>query len=138
MGQRTGIQFIVMSLTLLIMPSLFDGEVMKADECPRLMLTVVCDSQNDEGCCPRFIAEVGGNISPDVEKMRFKWSVSNGKIISGQGAPIMMFDANESKGNLIKVKLKVEGLNNWPAACPKKISLSIDRCKEKEKSASTK
>ena len=137
MRQRTGKQFMVMALMLLIMPSSFDGKLMKTDGCPKLILTIVCDSQNDEGCCPKFVAEAGGNFTPDVEKVHFNWSVSNGKIISGQGTPIIRFDTGETKEKLIEIKLKVEGLNDWPAVCPKEISLSIDKCKEKEKSVRT-
>jgi len=113
------------------MPSLVDSRTMKPDECPHLLLTVVCDAHNSRRCCPRYIAEVGGNLGSDVARLRFNWTLSTGKIINGQGTPGIRVDTKSAKGTRIVVQVRVEGLDNWPNVCPKQVSLAIDCCKER-------
>ena len=113
---------------------------MKSDECPRLGLTVVCASHNNNPCCPIYIAEVSGNLPPDpkdLERLQFIWTLSDGKIINGKNTPVIRFDMSGSRKKSIEVKIKVEGLDNWPEFCSKEISLTIDSCKEKKKGART-
>jgi hypothetical protein len=122
---------------LFAMPLRADRVVVTTDECPRVLLSLVCDSHEKRPCCPTYVAEAGGNIGPDIDKLNFVWSLSSGTIVEGEGSPVIRFETGAIKEDSIKVKLRVEGLENWPNACAKEIVLTIDPCKEKKKFART-
>lgn len=126
--------------TLLIvfaMPSLGRSNGRTVDECPKIILTVMCNSGKKKPCCPAYIAEAAGQWGTDVRTLRFEWSLSSGKIISGQGTSIIRFFTRRSGRRTIRVKVKVQGLHNWPPVCSKEIVLTIDRCRDTKGSAST-
>ena len=129
--------FLLSVIALCSIPLLADSDIMTIDECPHLLLSVACDSASKDVCCPVYLAEAGGNIGTDIDTLHFVWSLSGGRIIEGAGGPVIRFDASEFKGKSIEVKLRVEGLKNWPEACATEIVLTIDPCKEKKKSAHT-
>lgn len=133
---RIRVQWLLSVMALCSMPFLAESTV-TIDECPKLLLSVVCDSASKRRCCPVYIAEAGGHIVTDIGALHFVWSLSGGRIIEGEGSPIIRFETRGIKGKSIEVKLKVEGLTNWPKACAKEIVLTIDPCKEKKKYART-
>lgn len=124
-------------IVLCSIPFLADSAMTTIDECPHLLLSVACDSANKDVCCPAYVAEAGGNIGTDIDTLHFVWSLSGGTIIEGEGGPAIRFDTSGFKGKSIEVKLRVEGLKNWPKSCATEIVLAIDPCKEKKKSART-
>jgi hypothetical protein len=131
-------KYIALIPTLLLgLPIFVNTNAAKADECPKLIIVVACDSKAKRRCCPTFTAEAAGNLGPNIEGLRFNWAISSGKIVKGQGTPVMRFETKGSKEKPIEVRLKVEGLDNWPLVCPKELLVRIDYCKEKEKSART-
>ena len=124
-------------MVLCSIPFLADSAIITIDECPHLLLSVACDSASKTVCCPVYVAEAGGNFGTDIGTLHFVWSLSGGRIVEGAGGPVVRFDTRGFKGKSIEVKLRVEGLKNWPEACAKEVVLTIDRCKEKKKSART-
>lgn len=129
--------FLLSVIALYSILFLADSAIMPIDECPHLILSVACDSASNDVCCPVYLAEAGGNIGTEIGTLHFVWSLSSGRIIEGAGGPVIRFDTSELKGKSIKVKLRVDGLKNWPEACATEIVLTIDPCKEKKKSART-
>ena len=124
-------------IVLWLIPFLADSAMMTIDECPRLLLSVACDSASKNVCCPVYLAEAHGNIGTDIGTLHFVWSLSGGRIIEGAGGPVIRFDTRGFKGKSMDLKVRVEGLKNWPKACATEIVLTIDPCKEKKKSAHT-
>lgn len=130
----------LLALTLLIvcaLPSLAGSCGMTVDECPKIILTLMCSSGKNRPCCPTYVAEVAGQWGTNVSTLRFDWYLSNGKITSGQGTSIIRFHTMRSKRRTILVRVKVQELENWPPVCPKEIRLTIDRCRDTRRSAST-
>ena len=107
------------------------------DGCPKIVLTVICDSDKKKACCPTYIAEAAGQWGTNVRTLKFEWSLSSGKIISGQGYPTIRFDTKPSRRRTIQVRVKVVGLHNWPPGCSKEILLMVDACKDIRRSATT-
>jgi len=124
-------------IVLSSMPFLVDSAVMTSDECPVLLLSVACDSARKDACCPIYLAECHGSIGTDIGTLHFVWSLSGGRIIERAGGPVIRFDTRGFKGKSIELKVRVDGLKNWPKACATEIVLTIDPCKEKKKSAHT-
>jgi hypothetical protein len=107
------------------------------DECPKIILTVVCDSHRDGACCPTYAAEVAGQWDIPIERLRFKWFLTKGRIISGEGTSLIRFNTRRAKGKSVVVRVRVEGLDNWHPVCQREISLTIDKCKDIKRSATT-
>ena len=107
------------------------------DGCPRMALTVGCNSHKGASCCPKYSAEIAGQWGISTEKLRFKWTVTNGRIISGQNTPLIEIDTKRAKGKPILVMVQVEGLEDWAPVCKKEISLTVDNCKDTLRSAFT-
>lgn len=124
-------------LIVCALPSLGRSNGMTVDECPKIILTVMCDSDKEKPCCPTYIAEVAGQWGTNVRTLRFEWSLSSGKIISGQGTSTIRFDTRRSRRRTILVRVKVHGLHNWPAVCSKEIFQTSDRCRDTRRSATT-
>ena len=137
MDKRNGKHFALAAAVLLTSPTIINSKMAKADECPRLIIVVACDSKAKRRCCPTFIAGAGGNLGLKTELLRFTWTVSSGNIIKGQGTPEMRFETKGANEKEIEIRLKVEGLDDWPQVCRKELFVKIDYCKEKEKFAST-
>ena len=134
---RIRMHLLLSLIVLSAIPFLADSAMMAIDECPRLLLSVRCDSASKDVCCPVYLAEAHWNIGPDYGSLHFVWSLSGGRIIEGSGGPVIRFDTSGFKGKSIEVKVRVEGLKHWPKACATEIALTIDPCKEKKKSART-
>jgi hypothetical protein len=127
----------VTTLLLICSPaSLASCMELPIDECPKLILTAVCNSEK-RPCCPRYMAEVAGQWGTDVSTLRFEWTLSSGKIISGQGTSVIQFDTRRASGRRILLSVKVNGLENWPPVCSKRIILTLDRCRDYSGTKST-
>ncbi len=126
--------FLTLLVSLAMPPPTVDGAA-TADECPKIILTVVCDSQNHRRCCATYAAEVAGQWGTRLDTLHFKWILTNAKIISGQNSSVIRFEPKGAKGKPVVVKVSVEGLDNWHPICPRVVSLTIDSCKDKKRSA---
>jgi hypothetical protein len=78
-----------------------------------------------------------GQWGTDIKNLHFNWLISNGRIVKGQGTSVVRIATRQAKESAVGVKVKVDGLDAWHPICAKEISITIDRCKDKEKSAST-
>ncbi len=82
------------------------------DECPRI--SVYCE---ENSCCgEKVIFSSAIQSGGETRQPTFKWSVSSGKIIKGQGDGQIEVDAREVK-EPIEVTLEVGNLN-FPVGCP--------------------
>lgn len=122
-------------LVSLVMPPPTLDSAAIADECPKLTLTVVCDSQNNRPCCATYAAEVAGQWGTRLDSLHFKWILTNARIIKGQNSSVIRFETKGARGKPVVVKVLVEGLDNWHPICPREVSLTIDSCKDKKRSA---
>lgn len=78
--------------------------------------------------CPAGEAEavISVNVSgADPSKLTYKWILSPGKIISGQGTPTLNMDLREAGGLTFTVTVEVGGL---PQGCPNTASCSNIYC----------
>jgi hypothetical protein len=121
---------------MFLAPSIFDGQKARADECPHLLLYAGCTVTKDD-CCTGYIVELSGNLGADVSKRGFHWSLSRGRIVEGEKTTTIRIYAEPNKTSPIEIKVRVTGLDSWPSACKKELSLTLDTCKDKSKSSST-
>lgn len=91
-----------------------------SQDCPGIVVT--CP---DSGLGPTltFFANVSGS-SPSA-KLSFNWTVSSGKIISGQGTASIVVDNTEARGQGMTGTVEVVGI---PKECGNKSSCSIIVC----------
>ena len=72
------------------------------------VVVIYCATQGDPPCCGdhlKFDASVG-NVDPN-DKLRYVWSMTKGRIRSGQGTSSIEVDASDAKGQPILVTLEV-------------------------------
>lgn len=138
MNDRSGLRItrllVLITALVFLMSAFSESAPCRTDECPHLLLSAACYSRRKEDCCSRYIAEAHGNLGTNLEKLHFNWSISNGRITSGQGTPSIKFEASSGKGEAVEIRVKVDGLNDWPQVCAKDVSITIDRCKDRKKS----
>jgi hypothetical protein len=90
-----------------------------SQDCP--VISVSCpDSVTDPTLV--FNANVTGDPSA---KLKFKWTLSSGKITSGQGTASITVDTTETGGQSITGTVEVDGI---PKECGNKASCSIIVC----------
>jgi PKD domain-containing protein len=91
-----GIVALILVVAVLLAPSRHASHTAVARECPKLVIT-----------CPKEVLEFGKTYVVQVrvdgadstKKLSYKWSVSSGKIVDGQGTPtlkVRFTDAGES------------------------------------------
>jgi hypothetical protein len=93
-----------------------------SNACPKIIIE--CNSGKD--CCNSpfgFSARIEG-IRP-IDKPTYKWLVSGGKIISGQGTSAIKVDSTESKGGTVTGVLEVDGVE---LGCDVSASVSSEIC----------
>ena|SRR6266850_3947784 len=93
----------------------------KQFSCP--LIRIICSS--DKSCCgPKynFTVNISGG-SPD-RKPTYKWSISSGKIIKGQGTGSIDVDANCNDGKPVTVTVKIG--NVIPDGCPSTSSYTTE------------
>ena len=89
-----------------------------ADSCPVVSISCV----PDEKCCCQtytFAANISGGYPEKVPT--YKWSVSAGRIMNGQGTSEIEVDGSGVAGD-IEVKVEVRGIQ--PEGCPSPTSVS--------------
>ncbi len=72
------------------------------------LVVVSCTNQGSPPCCGnrlRFDAIVG-NVDPD-DKLSYAWSLTRGRILSGQGTSSIEIDASDAREQPIMVTLEV-------------------------------
>jgi hypothetical protein len=72
------------------------------------VVVVSCANQGSPPCCGnrlRFDATVG-NVDPD-DKLSYAWSLTKGRILSGQGTSSIEIDASDAREQPIMVTLEV-------------------------------
>jgi len=98
-----------LSIILLSTEPLNSGfaSALRPDQPP--FVVIYCANQGEPNCCGdrlRFNATVG-NVDPS-DKLRYIWSLTKGRILSGQGTSSIEIDASDAKKQPIVVTLDVE------------------------------
>jgi hypothetical protein len=87
--------------------------------CPTL--SIICPTDIPlPGASVNFAANISGN-DPN-RKLKYKWQVSAGKIIDGQGTPVISVDTSGTEGQTITATVEVDGL---PPECERTDSCSF-------------
>ena len=94
------------------------------DQCPRMEIS--CYLDKNECLQKQKTFAVSGNIGIITKPPVYKWKVRNGKIIEGQGTPIIKVEA---KNPTKKMDLTVTVKNIIPKGCVKTFSVSIPALK---------
>src|SRR4028119_1431828 len=92
-------------ITLLTLPFSSSNSMEASNACPKIIIE--CNSGKD--CCDspfEFSAQIKG-IRP-IDKPTYKWLVSGGKIISGQGTSAIKVDSTEFKGKTVTAVLEID------------------------------
>lgn len=88
------------------------------NECPTIIVTGPAGIP-DEGALIPFYAQVTGKVPT---RLTYRWSVSTGKIVEGQGTDKAKFDVNWPTGATVTATVHVVGL---PSGCPNTASESM-------------
>ena len=91
-----------------------------AEKDPWVCPTIYVDCPDAAGPTVRFTITVTAGVPADA-KLTFNWTVSRGKIISGQGTSSISVDARGLEGKSFTAAVRVRGV---PAGCPNKASCS--------------
>lgn len=92
------------------------------DSCPRITINrYVDEAATNESVCTFTVAITGGD---PTKTPSFDWSVTAGKIMSGQGTPTITIDVSEIGDEQLEIKLKVGDL--IPDGCPDIEMLKVD------------
>ena len=106
MRWRPGVHIINGVMTLLL--SLAAPARALPDSCP--IITIACAAgEKCEGKRPKLTANVSG-LPADGPELKFKWCVSEGRIVSGQGTSAVEIDAGDAAGEGITVVVIVSGI----------------------------
>src|ERR1700730_7959655 len=90
------------------------------DRCPTVVVTC---PDSDIGPTLTFNANLGG-VAPSA-KLAFNWTVSKGKIASGQGTSSISVDISGVEGQSLTATVEVGGI---PDACGNKASCATNVC----------
>lgn len=91
-----------------------------SQECPRVVVS--CPNWNSD---PRLVFSANVSGVDQSSKLTYKWTVSNGKLISGQGTPSIIVDTNNEGGISFTATVEVNG---FPAECSNQASCAINVC----------
>jgi hypothetical protein len=87
--------------------------------------SIYVDCPDAVGPAARFTVAVGAGV-PSSAKFTFKWTVSGGKITSGQGTPSISVDTRGLEGKSFTATVEVggfsEGCVNNKASCSTRVS----------------
>ncbi len=112
-------RLIVLSVALVITPlGLTDRTQIALDDCPKLEIS--CPDEVPESG-KTYVVKLHVEGAHDPEKLSYKWSVSSGEIIDGQGTPTMKVRFTEG-GKTLTATVEVGGL---PKNCPNTASCSF-------------
>jgi hypothetical protein len=109
---------IAIALLALAPSSINSNAARRACDCPTV--NVSCPDVTPVGA-PIIFTAIVSNFSPD-SKLTYKWTVSAGTIVSGQGTKSIAVDPVVPKGFTLTATVEVTGL---PESCPKSVSCSI-------------
>jgi hypothetical protein len=111
---------------LIILSMLFSASPAKpsasSNQCPTI--TIECISDND--CCNspfEFVVHINGKRPTD--KPVYKWSISAGEIVSGQGTASIKVDAAKYPGQVVTATVEIDGLE---PGCAKTASVTQTIC----------
>jgi hypothetical protein len=126
----------ILSLLLIVLSQVFLSTETKAQTvtspaCPVVRIESKADNpilaSDRDIVCPgadvTFTANVDG-IGPE-DRPTFNWTVSGGKIISGQGTPTIVASTAESSGREITATVEVAGLDALKSECLRPVSRTI-------------
>ena len=87
--------------------------------CPTI--SVSCPDSDNESALTFSV-----NVAGPRDKLNFKWSISNGKLVSGQGTSSITVDASDFLGQTVTATIEVGGLPD--KLCPNIASCSVGIC----------
>src|SRR5712691_7739909 len=94
------------------------------DKDPWICPTIRVDCPDPAGPIVRFTIAVSAGVPADA-KFTFNWTLSGGKITSGQGTPSITVDASGFGGQSLTATVEVGGIDR---ACPNKASCEMKVC----------
>lgn len=103
----------------------------QAQKCPASITVMAPSGEGETG--KTFQMSVTVNGLPENVSITYSWSISTGKIVSGQGTPVITVDPGNEPG-YCTATVEIGGL---PAECVNTSSASVDVLKGPEKISST-
>ena len=77
-----------------------------------------------------FVAQEINSLSSSLsEELYYRWNLSDGKIVDGQGRIWIQVDARKVKKWPIDILVQIEGFKRWPKGCPLEAIAKVQKCK---------
>jgi hypothetical protein len=119
------LRFACLAVSLLILSTSVPFSGIKLQPTTKSCPTLTVDVSSDDPCGPQFSVMVSITGQRPTDSPTFRWSVSAGKIISGQGTPTIVVDKRNTAGQTITATVEVDGLE---PGCEKIASATQSPC----------